>query len=107
MKGWLPSSVLIMPGTRFMKSCQYRRALNGTARWKSPPTLTACTALLASSMGVSPLTSTVSVRAPTVIRMSTVTFRPARSTTPSRTNFAKPCSSALIAYSPGGRLSRR
>ena len=63
--------------------------------------LIAFTALVVSSIGDSAFTSTVSVRLPIVMTMSTVRLSPARTYTPSRTNFAKPCSSAVTAYSPG------
>ena len=52
--------------------------------------LTALTAVLDSSMGVSPLTSTTVVTDPTVIMRLSARFTPSRISTCSRTTLAKP-----------------
>ena len=85
------------PGVTDSESAQSRRDESGTLRWKSPLMLTACSASLVSSNGVSALTSTVSVRPPTARATSIGTLTPDRTVTPSRRTLVKPCSSKATA----------
>ena len=88
---------LTTPGVTAIESAQSRRAEMGTFRWKSPLTFTACRTSRASSIGVSALTSTTSVRPPTESEASTGTLVPARTASASRTTLLNPWSSKVTA----------